>query len=165
MEASAVQGHEGNVAWLKRNLREAQDTIVQLQEAQRLEKERHTKHSRECESGREGSPRGSRQCRKKTSLAGVRLCIQKHKKNLGIFEGHIPPKNSTILIMVMTIKHPLVVHISPANERATEIKVIVADSKFLTDTCSLGHLIKGIHRHIFSSYQDLTDDQILMENL
>jgi hypothetical protein len=29
-EASAAQGHGGNVAWLKRQLREAQDTIVQL---------------------------------------------------------------------------------------------------------------------------------------
>jgi hypothetical protein len=50
MEASAVQGHEGNVAWLKRQLREAQDTIVQLREAQRLTEERHTEYSRECEA-------------------------------------------------------------------------------------------------------------------
>jgi hypothetical protein len=50
MEASAAQGHEGNVAWLKRQLREAQDTIVQLCEAQRLSEERHTKNSRECEA-------------------------------------------------------------------------------------------------------------------
>jgi hypothetical protein len=36
MEASATQGREGNVAWLKRHLREAQDTIVQLHKEQRL---------------------------------------------------------------------------------------------------------------------------------
>jgi hypothetical protein len=35
-EASVAQGQEENVAWLKRKLREAQDTIVQLREAQRL---------------------------------------------------------------------------------------------------------------------------------
>jgi predicted RNase H-like nuclease (RuvC/YqgF family) len=29
-EASTTQGREGNVTWLKRQLREAQDTIVQL---------------------------------------------------------------------------------------------------------------------------------------
>jgi hypothetical protein len=30
MEASTTQGHEGNVTWLKRQLREAHDMIVQL---------------------------------------------------------------------------------------------------------------------------------------
>lgn len=49
-EASGAQGHEGNVAWLKRQLKEAKDTIVQLQEAQRLTKERHTEHFGECEA-------------------------------------------------------------------------------------------------------------------
>jgi hypothetical protein len=49
MEVSTTQGHEGNVAWLKRHLREAQDTIIQLREAQRLTKERHTNYSIECE--------------------------------------------------------------------------------------------------------------------
>jgi len=117
------------------------------------------------QSGREGSPRGSHQQVEKTSLASVRLCIQKHKINLGSFEGHVPPKNSTILTMAMKIKHPLDVHISPTNERATEIKYVVADINFLTDTCFLGHLIKRIHRHIFSSYQDLTNDHTLVENL
>jgi hypothetical protein len=48
MEPLAMEGHEGNVAWMKRQLREAQDTIVQVREEQRLSKERHTKHSREC---------------------------------------------------------------------------------------------------------------------
>jgi hypothetical protein len=33
LEASTSQGHEGNVTWLKRQLREAQDTIIQLREA------------------------------------------------------------------------------------------------------------------------------------
>jgi hypothetical protein len=46
----AAQGHEGNVAWLKRQLREVQDTIVKLQETQRFSEEIHTKHSRECEA-------------------------------------------------------------------------------------------------------------------
>jgi hypothetical protein len=36
MEALAAQGREGNVSWLKRQLREVQDTIVQLHKAQRL---------------------------------------------------------------------------------------------------------------------------------
>jgi hypothetical protein len=50
MEASTAQGREGNMAWLKRQLREAQDTIVQMQEAQRHSEERHTKNSRECKA-------------------------------------------------------------------------------------------------------------------
>ena len=48
-EASVTQRHGGNVAWLKRWLREAQDTIVQLREAQILEEDRHMEHPRECE--------------------------------------------------------------------------------------------------------------------
>jgi hypothetical protein len=39
LEVSASQGHEGNVTWLKRQLREVQDTIVQLREAQRVSEE------------------------------------------------------------------------------------------------------------------------------
>jgi hypothetical protein len=35
-EASTTQSHEGNVTWLKRKLQKAQDTIVQLREAQRI---------------------------------------------------------------------------------------------------------------------------------
>jgi hypothetical protein len=38
LEVSASQGHEGNMTWLKRQLREAQDTIVQLRETQRCQK-------------------------------------------------------------------------------------------------------------------------------
>jgi hypothetical protein len=49
-EASTTQGREGNATWLKRQLREAQDTIVQLREAQRLSEERNARHSRECEA-------------------------------------------------------------------------------------------------------------------
>jgi phage shock protein A len=41
------------MTWLKRQLREAQDTIVQLREAQRLSEERYAKHSRECEAAEE----------------------------------------------------------------------------------------------------------------
>jgi hypothetical protein len=53
LEMSASQGHEGNVTWLKRQLREAQDTIVQLHETQRLSEERNVKHFRECEATEE----------------------------------------------------------------------------------------------------------------
>jgi hypothetical protein len=35
-EVSVSQGHEGSTVWLQRRLREAQDTIVQLREAQRM---------------------------------------------------------------------------------------------------------------------------------
>jgi hypothetical protein len=49
MEASTTQGHEGNVPWLKRQLREEKDTIVQLQETHRLSEERHKNNSKECE--------------------------------------------------------------------------------------------------------------------
>jgi hypothetical protein len=50
LEVSASQGHEGNVTWLKRQLREVQDTIVQLRETQRMSEERNVKHFRECEA-------------------------------------------------------------------------------------------------------------------
>jgi hypothetical protein len=43
-KASVAQGHGGNMAWLKRQVREAHDTIVQLREAQILAEERHTEH-------------------------------------------------------------------------------------------------------------------------
>jgi hypothetical protein len=36
LEVLAPQGHEGNATCLKRHLREAQDTIVKLQEVQRV---------------------------------------------------------------------------------------------------------------------------------
>jgi hypothetical protein len=36
METSTTQGCEGNVTWIKRQLREVHDTIVKLREAQRL---------------------------------------------------------------------------------------------------------------------------------
>jgi hypothetical protein len=35
-EVSTSQGHRGSTVWLQRQLREAQDTIVQLREAQRM---------------------------------------------------------------------------------------------------------------------------------
>jgi hypothetical protein len=41
LEVSASQGHEGNMTWLKRQLREAQDTIIQLRETQRMSEERN----------------------------------------------------------------------------------------------------------------------------
>jgi len=43
LEVSAQQGREGNVTWLKRQLQEVQDTIVQLHEAQRVSKEQNMK--------------------------------------------------------------------------------------------------------------------------
>jgi predicted RNase H-like nuclease (RuvC/YqgF family) len=42
-EVSAPQGREGNVTWLKRQLQEAQDMIVQLREAQRVSEEQNMK--------------------------------------------------------------------------------------------------------------------------
>jgi hypothetical protein len=48
LEASTSQGREGNMTWLKRQLREAQDTIIQLCEAQRMSEERIAKHFKEC---------------------------------------------------------------------------------------------------------------------
>jgi hypothetical protein len=38
---------------LKRQLREARDTIIQLHETQRMSEERNVKHFRECETIRE----------------------------------------------------------------------------------------------------------------
>jgi hypothetical protein len=49
LEVSTSQGHEGNTTWLKRQLREAQDMIIQLRETQRVSEERNVKHFRECE--------------------------------------------------------------------------------------------------------------------
>jgi len=49
LEVSTSKGHEGNMTWLKRQLREAQDTIIQLHETQRVLDERNVKHLRECE--------------------------------------------------------------------------------------------------------------------
>jgi hypothetical protein len=49
LEVSTSQGREGNMTWLKRQLREAQDTIIQLHETQMVSEERNVKHFRECE--------------------------------------------------------------------------------------------------------------------
>jgi hypothetical protein len=43
LEVLAQQGREGNVTWLKRQLREVQDTILQLREAQRVVEEQNMK--------------------------------------------------------------------------------------------------------------------------
>jgi hypothetical protein len=43
-EVSVSQGHEGSTVWLQRRLREAQDTIVQLREAQRMTTKRSRRH-------------------------------------------------------------------------------------------------------------------------
>jgi hypothetical protein len=40
LEVSALQDHEGNTTWLKRPLREAQDTNVQLHEVKRVSEEK-----------------------------------------------------------------------------------------------------------------------------
>jgi hypothetical protein len=42
-EVSTPQGCEGSTNWLKRQLREAQDTIVQLREVQRMMEEENIK--------------------------------------------------------------------------------------------------------------------------
>jgi hypothetical protein len=49
LEVSTSQGHEGNMTWLKRHLREAHDMISELYETQRVSEERNVKHFRECE--------------------------------------------------------------------------------------------------------------------
>jgi hypothetical protein len=49
------------MTWLKRQLREAQDTIIQLCETQRVLEERNVKHFRECEPTMEKVLRGSGQ--------------------------------------------------------------------------------------------------------
>jgi hypothetical protein len=49
LEVSTSQGREGNTTWLKRQLREAHDMIIQLHETQRVLEERNVKHFRECE--------------------------------------------------------------------------------------------------------------------
>jgi hypothetical protein len=53
LEMSASQGHEGNVTWLKRQLIEEQDTIVQLCETERMSEERNVKIFREGEVAEE----------------------------------------------------------------------------------------------------------------
>jgi hypothetical protein len=47
-EASTAHSHRGNMAWLKRNLKEVHNVILQLREVQRMAEERHTEHPREC---------------------------------------------------------------------------------------------------------------------
>jgi hypothetical protein len=49
------------MTWLKRQLREAQDTIIQLHEAQRMSEERNAKHFKECGPTMENI-HGSGQC-------------------------------------------------------------------------------------------------------
>jgi hypothetical protein len=49
VETSVSHGQKGNVTWLKRQLREVQDTIIQLREAHRMSKERIVEHFRKCE--------------------------------------------------------------------------------------------------------------------
>jgi hypothetical protein len=51
-EVSASQGRGGSTVWLQRKLREAQDTIVQLCEAQRMS----AKEEKEMLQGARSSP-------------------------------------------------------------------------------------------------------------
>jgi hypothetical protein len=51
-EVSVSQGHGGSTVWLQRQLREAQDTIVQLREAQRMA----AKEEKETLQGARSSP-------------------------------------------------------------------------------------------------------------
>jgi len=48
IEVSAMEGHEGNVTWIKGKLIELQDTIIYMCKAQRMSEERYAKNSREC---------------------------------------------------------------------------------------------------------------------
>jgi hypothetical protein len=57
LEVSAPQGHEGNATWLKRQLREVQDTIVQLREVQRVSEEQKMKTPQGARNNREESLR------------------------------------------------------------------------------------------------------------
>jgi hypothetical protein len=50
VEMSASQSRGGNANWLKRQLREEQDVIIQLREEQRVSEERIAEHFKECRS-------------------------------------------------------------------------------------------------------------------
>jgi hypothetical protein len=50
VEMTTSQSREGNANWLKRQLREAQDVMIQLCEEQRMSLERITEHFKECGS-------------------------------------------------------------------------------------------------------------------
>jgi phage shock protein A len=76
------------VTWLKRQLWEAQDTIVQLHEAQWLSEERNARHSRECEAVEEIA-RAALASEQKNKISRVLSCIRKQKENLDNFEGNI----------------------------------------------------------------------------
>jgi len=51
-EIPSSLGHVGSTVWLQRRLREAQDTIVQLREAQRMEGEKNTVQDVSSNSGK-----------------------------------------------------------------------------------------------------------------
>jgi len=70
------------VAWLKRQLKEAQDTIVLLQEAQRMMEEIHTEYPREYEAVGKEAPVALTSAHKKMSLVDAHLCIYEHKMNI-----------------------------------------------------------------------------------
>ena len=53
LEVSTSQGREGNATWLKRQLKEAEYTNIQLCETKRASEERNGKHFRECEPAME----------------------------------------------------------------------------------------------------------------
>jgi len=139
-----MQGHEGNVAWLKRQLREAQNVIVQLREVQRSTEERRIEHPREGKVVEKEACTDLANAQEKQVQQVFVSTSEKHKKNLGNFEGHVSPKHYTFFRTTMTIKQPLFVHTPPTNEHIMEIRAIIAENKLLTDTCSLEHLIKGI---------------------
>jgi hypothetical protein len=65
LEVSASQGHEGNMTWLKRQLREAQDTIIQLHETQRLSEERNASISENVKRSRRKSAQALASTQKK----------------------------------------------------------------------------------------------------
>jgi hypothetical protein len=110
-EASTTQGREGNMTWLKRQLREAQDTIVQLREAQWLSEERYAKHSRECEATEEIA-HSSRQRAKETRLAEFIPVFTNRRKILTILK-ETSPKTFFHFNNGHDCLQPLVAHTSP----------------------------------------------------
>jgi hypothetical protein len=118
------------VTWLKRQLKEAQNIIVQLREAQRLAGEGHTEYPGE----------GGEQLNKKS----IWLSPSHKKRNLN--ERHCPSRQ------FLSDTHPLKTshHFGnghgnhtviccaqlPANRHVTGGETNIADNRFWADTCS-----------------------------
>jgi hypothetical protein len=123
-EASAAQSHGGNVAWMKRQLREAQNVIVQLREVQRFGRRKAHRASQRMRSSRKGNLCGSCQRTERESLTGDIFFMT-------VLSDTCPLKYPTILIMVVRIKQLFTAHSSPANGRITEGEANITDNKLL----------------------------------